>query len=117
VDVAAAVVLDARGQNMGGGIDENINRWASQSRSETGGPVAPTVERGEVDGMAVTRVEMNGEYRGMGEAYRPDHIFLAAIVEAPVGNVFLRLVGPSDVVEANRDAFNAMVDGLHKTSS
>ena len=37
---------------------------------------------------------------------------LAAIVQAEGRNVFFRLVGPKETVEANRAAFDAMVEGL-----
>ena len=108
------VVVYFFGPDMGGGVAENIDRWAGQFQSETGGPVVPSIEQGEVDGMEMTRVELHGAYRGMGSEFRPDHTFLAAIVEAPQGRIFIRLVGPTAIVEDHREAFDAMIDGLHQ---
>jgi hypothetical protein len=45
-------------------------------------------------------------------APKKDSLQLAAIVQAEGRNVFFRLVGPKETVEANREAFNKMIDGL-----
>jgi ribulose 1,5-bisphosphate carboxylase large subunit-like protein len=45
-------------------------------------------------------------------APRPGYAQLGAIVEAPGRNVFIRLVGPEATVDANRAAFEAMLDGM-----
>ncbi len=70
----------------------------------------------EVDGMPVTVVELAGSWMKMGAAwYTPDQLFLSAIVESPVGNIFIRFAGETATVEANRDDFRRMIDGLRKT--
>ena len=46
----------------------------------------------------------------------PDQLFLAAIVEAPAGNVYIRFVGETATVEAGRGDFVTMVRGLRKES-
>jgi hypothetical protein len=45
-------------------------------------------------------------------APRADYLQLAAIVQANGRNVFFRLVGPKATVEANREAFMTLVDGI-----
>ena len=65
--------------------------------------------------MPVTMVELAGAWMKMGAAwYTPDQLFLTAIVESPVGMVFIRFAGDAVTVEANRDDFRRMIDGLHK---
>jgi hypothetical protein len=48
---------------------------------------------------------------GINSAPKPDQILLAAIVEAPEGNVIFQLHGDRATVEANRRAFVEMVRG------
>ena len=40
---------------------------------------------------------------------------LVSMVEAPVGSVFLKLIGPEDTVDANRLAYVEFVKGLKPT--
>ena len=66
--------------------------------------------------MPVTLVELAGEWQEMGSvSFTPDQVFPMAIVEAPVGRVFIRFAGQTATVEANRDAFMEMILGLRKT--
>ena len=66
--------------------------------------------------LPVTHVELAGEWKEMGSvSFKPDQVFLMAIVEAPVGRVFIRFAGQTETVEANRDAFMEMILGLRRT--
>jgi hypothetical protein len=97
----------------GGGVQPNINRWAGQFTSADGGPVEPTVTTHQAGGFNITLVELRGTYLGMGTgAPAPNQLFLSAIVEASGGTVFIRLVGPTATVEANREAYMALLNGL-----
>lgn len=111
----AEVVVFFFGAGQGGPVQMNIDRWVGQFQAPGGGPVEPVRSEMEVDGMAVTMVELEGEYRGMGSEFKPDRRFVAAIVEAPVGRVFIRLVGPTATVKANEPAFATLVEGLRRT--
>jgi len=103
------------GRGMGGSVDDNVQRWAGQFRGPDGGPVQPTVRTLEADGMPVTFVELAGAYQGMGDAdHRPDHMLLAAIVEAPAGRIFIRTVGETTIIEHHRDAFMRFIRELRK---
>lgn len=96
----------------GGPIDANITRWASQFRV---GDTPPTPKRAqkEVGPLKVELVELAGDYMAMGAAAaKKDFLQLAAIVQAEGRNVFFRLVGPTETVEANRAAFEKLIDGL-----
>ena len=68
-----------------------------------------------MDGMPVTLVELAGGYMGMTQTATPGQLFLAAIVESPRGNVYIRFVGPEATVEADRAAFDTLINGLRKT--
>lgn len=109
----ATLVIFFFGPGMGGSVQANIDRWAGQYQSAEGGPVEPRVDEFEANGMDITFVELRGTYLGMGtSAPEQETLFLSGIVEAPVGRVFIRLVGPSETVEANREAFMALLEGL-----
>jgi hypothetical protein len=97
----------------GGPIESNITRWSGQFRTAEGGASTPARSERTVAGLKVTLVENRGGYVPMGApAPRPGYAQLGAIVEAPGRNVFIRLVGPEATVDANRAAFEAMLDGL-----
>jgi len=97
----------------GGPIESNISRWAGQFRTPENAPAATEREELEVAGLRVTLVEHRGGYVPMGApAPRPGYAQLGAIIEAPGRNVFIRLVGPEETVDAHRDAFRAMVEGM-----
>lgn len=103
------------GQGMGGPVEDNIQRWAGQFRAPDGGPVEPIVENFEVDGMPVALVELSGAYQGMGDPQpKPDQLMLSAIIDAPPGRLFIRLVGESATVEHNREDYMTFLRGLRR---
>jgi hypothetical protein len=94
----------------------NIDRWIGQFRGADQQPVKPIIEELEVEGMPVTIVELSGDYLGMGTTgLAHDQLFFGAIVEAPAGKVYARLVGDRPTIEANREAFTSMLKGLRKS--
>ncbi len=96
----------------GGPLDANIERWRSQFRVGDKPPDAIRSTK-TLGPLTIELVELAGEHLPMGAASpRADYLQLAAIVQANGRNVFFRLVGPRATVEANRAAFNALVDGL-----
>ena len=81
-----------------------------------GGPAKAKVETFTVGTMPVTLVEIEGEYMGMGGAWhQADQRMLVSMVQAPVGSVFLKLLGPEGTVDANRQAYMDFVKGLKPT--
>ncbi|HWB18723.1 MAG TPA: hypothetical protein VG711_00360 [Phycisphaerales bacterium] len=100
----------------GGTLEQNINRWKLQFQTPEGKPVEPLISNFEANGMAVTLVELKGEYRGMGPTWTPDTLFLTAVVQGPAGQTFVKFTGPTATVERNREAFMTMIKGLHKAS-
>ena len=115
---AADFIVSVFPRGDGGPIDMNLQRWINQFRDADNQPIdaAPTVET--VAGMTVHLVDLEGRYQGMGMAApRPGQAQLGAIVEGPVANVFLRLLGPVETVNANRDAWNELILGLRPVST
>lgn len=113
---AAHVVVYYFGQGQGGDIDSNILRWQHQFRPNADGtPQQPIVKRLEAGGLPITLVELSGDWMKMGQSsYTDNQDFLAAIVEAPEGNIFVRFAGQAETVEANREAFMDLIHGLHR---
>ncbi|MEJ8837217.1 hypothetical protein [Ramlibacter sp. AN1133] len=109
------VVVFHFGAGQGGSAAANIARWTSQFAGPDGKPVSPRTEAFTTGGLPVTLVELAGTYaRGVGGingAPRPDQKLLAAVVEAPEGNVIFQLHGDRATVDANRGAFVDMVRG------
>ena len=94
----------------GGALEANIERWANQVGGK--GSVKARADRvvGEV---RVTRVDFEGEFKGMGMAQaRPGMLQLAAIVQGPKQTVFIRLLGAKAAVEAARSDFDQLAAGV-----
>lgn len=114
----AEVVVYFFGAGQGGDVEANVERWRMQFTDEDGSHPDPAVEPVADAFHPTTLVEMSGRYaRGMGmgsspEDARADQVLLAAVVEAPAGNLYVQMYGPSAVVRAQRDAFVRFVRGI-----
>lgn len=96
----------------GGPIDANIRRWSGMFR-QGDASAEPKVSEKNIGPLQVSLVELEGDYMAMGAAApKKDSLQLGAIVQAPGRTVYFRLNGPKATVEANRDAFMKMIDGL-----
>ncbi len=97
------------GEGQGGGVRDNVMRWAGQFQPAPGAetPVTRYVQ-GRVDGLTVTRLTLEGQYvpAGMGAdlpgpAPQDRWAMEALVVEGgPRGNLYLRLTGPAELVQA-----------------
>ena len=109
------VVVFHFGAGQGGSAAANIARWTSQCTGADSKPVSPKGESFSVGALPATLVELTGTYSravgGINAAPKPGQMLLAAIVEAPEGNVIFQLHGDRPTVEANRTAFMQMVRG------
>jgi hypothetical protein len=109
------VVVFHFGAGQGGSAAANLARWTSQFSGTEGKPASANSETSNIGGLPATLVELAGTYaRGVGGrtgAPKPDQMLLAAVVEAPEGNVIFQLHGDRATVEANRRAFADMVKG------
>ena len=104
------------GTGQGGGIDDNVARWAKQFE----GAPAPKKTTATVAGMRVTRAEVAGAYLAPGgpmmqsTGKKAGYRLLGAIVEAPEGNVFFKLTGPASTIGAAQAEFDALVASVRK---
>ena len=101
---------------IGGSVDANIQRWVGQFTAEDGSAVEPNIETRNVNGLAVTIATLTGTYDGGAMSAADsgtDRTMIQAIVVRPDGEqIFIRLLGPTATVLANRDAFDAMLNSL-----
>lgn len=98
-----------------GTVQANVQRWQQQFKGEDG--QTPEVVSAKVQGqnVEVTRVEVAGTYVEppfSGGGSFPDYRLLGAIVEAPGGSFFLKLVGPDKTIDAAKEGFDAMVASM-----
>ena len=97
-----------------GTVSANLDRWAGQVLDSGGKPsVRVPSEPRDVSGIKVSSVEFTGTFVGMGDAAPKQNWTLhGAIVEAPEGLLFLKMMGPADAMKAASARFQAMLDGL-----
>lgn len=113
------------GSDQGGDVESNIQRWISQFDQPDGSPSTKVASTGqlEVDGLAVTTVEVSGTYTasmgpGSGAKSNKENFqLLGAIVEGPEGAVFFKMTGPAKTVGAARSGFDALIKSVHKSSA
>lgn len=104
------------GNQQGGNVESNIERWASQFETT----MKPERSTKIVNGMTVVLVRINGTYLApigpmMESSGRKENYSLrAAIVGAPNGNVFFKMVGPAKSVVAAGDEFDSLIDSIEK---
>lgn len=115
------------GANMGGGVQENIDRWLGQISQPDGRPsreAARTAHR-NIGGMAITTVDVTGDFAGgmpgmPGAGTTPpatNQRLIGAVVEGPEGLVFFKMMGPASTMDRARPAFTALVASLHPSSA
>jgi hypothetical protein len=103
------------GPGGGGGVEDNLARWIDQVDADAG--TEPQQGAFPEGPYRVTWVEVRGTLKpstiGMGPtAPEPGSMLLGAVVEGPGGPWFLKATGPRATLEAERDAFFAMLEGL-----
>jgi len=108
------------GQGQGGSVDANMQRWTGQFSAPGGGHAVPKIGKRSVNGLPVTELDISGTYAGMaGPAMTPQDPkgntrMLAAIIENPAGNLFVKFTGPSKTITANAAKFRQLVDSFKK---
>jgi hypothetical protein len=111
----AECVVTTFGPRQGGTVDENVKRWIDQFH-----PALPTPRRMNIDlnGMHATFLEVTGTYAGNMMPNRRNVVtptekagwrLIGAIIEAPSGLWFFKLVGPEQTVRAAAHQFEDMV--------
>jgi len=104
------------GNNQGGGIDMNIDRWAAQFENSP----KPDRSSKEMNGIKVTFVTIDGTYLApsgpmmQSQGKKPDYRLLGAIVEVPDGLVFFKFTGPKKTIAAAESEFTSLIQSIKK---
>jgi hypothetical protein len=107
------------GAGQGGSVDANITRWKGQF-TVNGQPAPAKVTTRTVHELRVTEMDVSGTYVATGgaamtaQAPKSDIRMLAAIVEGPGGNLFVKFTGPEKTVSANKAKFEQLVNSFSK---
>ena len=101
------------GEGIGGAVDDNVDRWVAQF---VGAP-NPVRKRMTVQGLDVTRVEIEGVFLSPGADMRSqgqekEYMVLGAIVVGPRGPVFFKMTGPAKAVKKAAADFDGMLSTL-----
>lgn len=99
----------------GGALEDNVQRW----RRQMGVEPASAAELGdlphvEVLGAPAVLVDVRGTFRGMSGPSIAGARLLGIIVPQGGQSVFLKLIGPAEEVEAEREAFLAFAKSLRE---
>ena len=107
------------GRGQGGSVDLNLQRWREQFETDTGSQPSLAERKSTINGLTVTTVSLAGTYlASMGPMFqsgavkKPGFRMLGAIIEAPEGNVFVKLTGPEKTVLGADDEFQAFLNSL-----
>ncbi len=119
---AAQMAVFYFGRNQGGGIEDNIRRWAGQftpdsNTTATGAQVA----RVEKDGLRIAMVKTEGTYDPgsmgpMGPAStgpKPNYALFGLVVEGgPEGSLFIKVTGPKQTITEQNEALEAFAQSV-----
>jgi hypothetical protein len=103
------------GPGESGGIEKNVERWVKQFSEVP--PERVKREERNANGLHqhTVSIESGTFSSGMpGGPTKPKtgYALLGAIVEAPSGNYFFKLTGPSATVKASHETFYELLDGI-----
>jgi hypothetical protein len=111
----AELVVFFFGQGQGGATQANLDRWKAQFQPPEGKTLEPkTSTLKTASGAPATVLDISGTYLfkaspmapGPAEP-RPNHRMIAAVLETPGGNYYLKLVGPAKTIEKSKKEFDA----------
>ncbi len=107
------------GTGQGGGIDENLQRWAGQFESAS----VPKKSEHAVNGLKVHFITVSGTYLSpagpmmQSQGKKPGWSLSGAIVEAPEGNVFFKCVGPAATIQKAQPEIDQLLKSLVKAGA
>ena len=109
------------GEDQGGTVEMNVQRWTNQFRTASGDMVSPRITRETVAGMSTVIVELTGVYdpgaaMGGSGPLPGSTMMMQSIVEGPRGKVFIRMLGPAEAVQPHRDHYLRMIRSLRPAS-
>jgi hypothetical protein len=116
--VAAECVVYFFGAGQGGSVEANIERWKGQF-TNSGKPAPAVVSKRTARGIAMTTVDVAGEYSGLGGPLAaskpvPGYRLLGAIVEGPGGNIFVKFTGAARTIAANKAKYDLLLASFTK---
>jgi hypothetical protein len=113
-------VVYSFGAGQGGSVQANLDRWNGQFTHADRKPAAAKIQRHTIHRLAVTTIDVSGEYSGMGgptattRTIKSHYRLLGATIENPGGNVFLKFTGPERTIAANERNFTQLLDSFRK---
>ena len=113
------LILFYFGQDKGGGVQDNLDRWYGQFTQTDGKPSkdAAVLTIRTVSGLRVTAVDLSGTYSAMAGPMqkaepKAGYRMLGAIVEGNGGPWFFKATGPAATIGAAKGDFDALVQSL-----
>jgi hypothetical protein len=105
--------LDCYVSVASGGVLANVNRWRKQF--DQGG-----IDQGALDaaprqkllGGDAIRIEVTGDFAGMGNAKKSGYKLVGLVLDQGVRQVFVKMTGPQEKVDAEQADFDAFVASL-----
>ena len=103
--------------SAGGALLANVNRWRGQMGLEpTDEASLAALPRRTVLGEESVVVELEGDFKGMGGSATPSAKMLAIVIPQESMSLFVKMTGPADVVEGEREKFFAFAESLRKVA-
>ena len=121
----ARLVIYYFGARGAGTLEANLERWYGQFEQPEGraSSEVATVEARDVNGLAVTTVDLSGVYvaetaPGSGErVHEPDSRMLAAVIGTEAGPYYVKLVGPVETVARWKTSYEGFLESLQPHSA
>ncbi|WP_133794557.1 hypothetical protein [Prosthecobacter fusiformis] len=97
-----------------GGVLANVNRWRKQmGQPEIGEEELATLPKKTLMGIEGVYVTVDGAYTNVGATEaKPDHRMLGIVAALGDAGLFVKMVGPKELVEENTPAFDQFVSSL-----
>ncbi len=116
----ASLVLYFFGENQGGSVQANLERWVSQFEQPDGSSSSAKakLETITVNRLKISTIDLAGTYVGEtapGSGVRhnnPDYRLRAAVVETPKGAYYVKLVGPTKTVNRWEKEYNSYLQSF-----
>ena len=108
------------GEGQGGPVEANLERWKNQFKGPGGKSAEAQIAKKKINGLQVSTIETAGDYSGMGGpmaapgGVKSGYRMLAAVIEGPSGNIFLKFTGPAKTIAANQRAYDALLNSFRR---
>jgi len=97
----------------GGGLQANLDRWRGQmDRPPLSADEVAALPRITVLGIPSAMIEVEGTFKGMSGESKEDCALAGVVCLLEDRSVFVKMIGPPDVVRGERDRFGAFCQSL-----